>query len=497
MASLQFDGKQFKCVSLGGLEADAWGYMWDGDEHYATSWANANAACKARGGRLPTVTELFRVSAAGTGEIGTPYDANYLWSNNQWHPASYTIVRLTDGGVTGELATNGRPYRCVFPNNPSAYFAGNHCYGPPGAECYTSTDPNHRYNIDKYDRPLLTYMGAVDECNFYHATLAATWEYAELAPHAPGLPNGSNNWLWTSDSTRYDAVDLVRWSGTDLAYAANGANVSYAQRTPGSYRFRCLGVNFAAGTHPNTVAGEVVAEETYLKSESADRPKSQMSDAITTCFNAGGHLPLEREWMTLVRAGLPAGSNTWLWSADASRAEYTQVVLWKDIDLSFTGYYSANSTWADRAPTNQYPYRCAYYPFDAAFSGPEDGKCVVGAPCYVTEKGGDEKALMWADPTDRAPLSYMAAVQTCYGLGGHLSSFRDLFELIRDGLPQGSGTWVWTTDGAGDNGLYVMVVKWVGVDKAYIGTNPTYASYSDKNASTSRPYRCVWTNELR
>ncbi len=499
LAALQFDGTEYKCVNQQGLRADSWGYQWDDLERYATTWANAAAACKARGGRLPTITELFRVSAAGLGEIGTPYDSGYLWAMTQWQAGTNAIVRLTDGSITGEAPTNPRPYRCVFPNNQAAYFTGNHCYGPPGQECFAASDPGQRYVVDRQERPPVTYVAALDECNFYHASVMSELDYAELVAHAPGLGLGSNNWVWTSDSANYLGVSVVRWPGTDLNFAPTGNYVGFAQRDGGPYRFRCIGVSFPAGTHPNAVAGEFVAGETYLKGESTDRPAAKFAVAISTCFEAGGHLPLEREWAALIRAGLPGGTaGKWYWTSDSSRYDLTQVVAWTGVDLKFTDYHSQYSTWSDRVGTNSIPFRCSYYAIDPAYVGPKDNKCVVEAPCYRVEKGGDTKVVVWADPVNRAPLNYQAAVLSCYNLGGHLPSFRDLAELVRDGLPEGTDSWIWTADAVGDWGAFnTMIVKWKAADKAFDGTYSTYATWSDKAAATSRPYRCVWTNELR
>jgi len=496
LAGLQFDGTSWSCVQRPDLVSDSWGFIWDDQEHYATSWANANAACKGRGGRLPTVTELFRVSAAVTGEVGTPYNSNYLWAGIKWHPGQYTIVRLTDGSIGGDVANSARPYRCVFPNTSIFYFAGNNCYGAPGFECYAAADPKQRYNIDARDRPPVTWVAASDECAFYHAFVATAGDFARLVAREPGLPNGSNQWLWTADTSRYDAADLVRWNNVDLAYNAAGSYVNYAGKQNVAYRFRCIGVNYAAGAHPNVIEGEFVAESTYLKADSQDRQKATLPDAITTCFQAAGHLPSERDYMVLIRAGMPNGPAAWEWTSDASHYVYNQVVLWKGADLDFADYYPQWATWTDRKPPAAYPYRCVYNPIDPQYLGPPDGKCNVGAPCFTVERGAEFKATMWADSADRVPANFITAVQECYGAGGRLASFRDMIELVRAGLPTGVGTWLWTTDAAGDNGATVMVVKWTGADLAFDGSNPNYATWSDKSPATVRPYRCVWTNEL-
>jgi len=88
---LQWDGSAWVCVDsrATGLSAgqangyelvDDWGYAWDGIQRAPKTWAEAKAACEADGGRLPTVTELYRNNArsTGTGNISTPNDTSYL-----------------------------------------------------------------------------------------------------------------------------------------------------------------------------------------------------------------------------------------------------------------------------------------------------------------------------------------------------------------------------------------------------------------------------------
>ena len=500
--ALQWDGAAWKCATIlatgpsGGLakgfEArDSWGYVWDGLERQAATWAVADAACKAKGGRLPTITELFRVSGGGLSEVGNTYETNYLWARTPWSPTQHAIVRLTDGNTSYDTTTNVRAYRCVWPSNTLGYFAGNHCYGPPGAECWTTNDAGKRYNMDKFDRPPVSYVAATDECNFYHAHLPQTREYDENISFGTGLPNGSNQWLWSSDADRYDAVDVVRWT-TAAAYVANGN--SYSGKTA-TYRFRCIGVNYDAGTHPNPIANEFVASSTYLKGEALDKGSKKLYLASDECFANGGHVPTERDMMELVRAGLPEGTGNQLWTMDCSQYGQAQVIYWNGVDTKFTDYHSTYATWVGR--DTDHSYRCTYYPIDADYAGPPNGKCVLGTDCFSTAKGGDVKAKKWADSFDRPQASYIDAIKDCYGQGGHVMTTQDFYELVREGLPSGSPNWLWTTDASDLSGNSVIIMKWTGTEKGFTGTYSTYATNSNKNPATTRPYRCVWTNELR
>jgi hypothetical protein len=236
--------------------------------------------------------------------------------------------------------------------------------------------------------------------------------------------------------------------------------------------------------------------ETKVVVESFDKGLTKYGDAVSQCFATGGHLPLERDMIEAVRGGLPNGTNSTLWTADSSRYDLTQYFRWTATDLGATGYYSTYSSWITRGGTTTSAYRCAYYPIDTDYAGPTDGKCVSGSTCFSTSKGGDTKITLWADTFDRSPASYIDAVKACTAEGGHLAHGRDLVELVRDGLPNGSNNWLWTSDGVDSSGQGVLIVKWLGTDAAFDSVYSGYATNSGKAPSTTRPYRCVWTNEL-
>ncbi|GMV44525.1 MAG: hypothetical protein AMXMBFR64_62410 [Myxococcales bacterium] len=502
---LQWTGSAWTCADVlttgksnghaKGFEAyDSWGYTWDGLERQAATWAAADAACKAKGGRLPTMTELFRVSGAGLSEVGNTYETNYLWAITQWDPGQHGRVRLTDGATQGQTDITNSAYRCVWPNNTAAWFKGNHCYGPPGNECFTTNEAGKRRVMDKYDRPPVTNVAAHAECAFYHAHLATQLDFAANVP--AGLPNGTNTWLWTSDASRYDIVDAAKWTGTDLGFDGySGAYVTWYGEAGNVTRFRCIGVGYDAGAHPNAVANGFLVAAVNLIVESFDKGLTKYAPAVSECFGNGGHLATERDLIEAVRAGLINGTNNWLWTADASRYDLNQIMRWSSVDTSWTGYYSSFSTWATR--TDSYAYRCAYHPIDVDYAGPAGGKCVSGSDCFATAKGGATKIKAWADPFDRTPASYIAAVKACAAEGGHLSTSLDLTELVRDGLPNGSNNWLWTSDAVEGSGQNVLIMKWLGTDAAFDGTYSNYATNSSKVTSTTRPYRCVWSNELR
>lgn len=59
---------------------DPWGTTWDGLERAAAPLDAAEVDCATFGARLPSPTEMHRVSASQTGAVGESFHTNPLWS---------------------------------------------------------------------------------------------------------------------------------------------------------------------------------------------------------------------------------------------------------------------------------------------------------------------------------------------------------------------------------------------------------------------------------
>ena len=511
--ALQWDGSQYQCVfvasggasqGLGYSLVDSWGTTWDGQERSPTTWANAAATCVAAGGRLPTATEMWRVSFSnGTAEVGSSYTTGWLWGIIQEYGGAHILGRLDSGDITYSADSTARSYRCVYTPSQPAWFAGSKCFGPPGAECWTKKGEGDRYNMDVYSRPDVSYNVAVRECAFYGAHLAEERDLTEEIQR--GLPNGTGGWTWAADSQGYNGSNflagLVRWTGVQTAF--DDAYSTYAtwgyKATGNEYRFRCVGLGYDAGTHPNTISGQFVSPSTQLKSVTSDQPALSLEAATSACWNAGGHLPTCRDLHELIADGLPNGTNSWLWTSDQQGWNGTQFLVgiskWSGVDTAFSDYYSTYATWTyqTNAPL---PYRCVYYPVDSAYAGP--ASCNGG--CFASTKGGG-KIKVWMDQSDRGSVRFYQAVRACNDLGGHLAAERDITELVREGLPNGTNAWIWTSEqeGYNDTNFLVGIVRWSGTNTGYTGQYPTYSTWDYKVNSGSyvHGYRCMWTNELR
>ena len=469
---------------------DSWGLTFDGKERIAATWADANQNCENLGGRLPTISELYRVSGAFKGEVASSYETNYLWARTWWDKVNKSMVRLTDGFTISSSVNSLRSYRCVWPTATPDYFAGNQCMGEPGSGCWDHVGhPTGKMAMDMMDRPALPLVAATDECSFVNAHIAHQQDYAENIKN--NLPNGTNAWLWTSDQSRYDYNNIIRWLDTDPLYD-DYTNVGVSVRT-NLRNFRCSGVSYAAGEHPTTVANEFVASDTKIKADSGVTTSALYGDSIDGCFVAGGHMAHSRDIMELARAGMGNGPGAdYIWLADRSRFDLTQITRWTGIDSSYTGYFSEYTNWSNVDATAMHQHRCAYYPIDSAYSHPLNAQCSADVACTVLDNGASKLAI---DTLDRPALIYIEAIQACLNEGGRLATSLQLTEAIRAGLANGSDNFLFTADsGYNNTSTFATTLKWTGTETDFSPIYQDSATLAQKSVPFS--FRCAWTNEL-
>jgi hypothetical protein len=475
---------------------DPWGTAWDGLERTAATLDAASVECTSFGGRLPTATEAFRVSANRSGAVGQSFHTNFLWSRTANDRLSQVTVRLSDGGTSSSVAAapTAVPYRCVCPAAVPRAFTGARCNGPAGAECFRWGP----YHIDQEDRPALRKSAALQECVSEHAHLADL-PVLQAAIRA-GLP-GSNAFIGTADSSRYDLTTWIRWNTPSWAFrvfdpVAPVDLPTHQRPVP----FRCAGLAMPASPSATPVADAFLPPLSSYKSEATDRPAMGWAAAHDTCWRLGGHLPRAAELAELIGQGLPGGTGQNLWTSDQVGYNGTQflaaVLRWNGLDRRFPFEHTGGSpdqtaTWVYKTDP-AYPFRCIYYPIDPMFQPP--ATCNGG--CNV-RSAGSPAATIFFDMADRPAATVEAAITDCSSTGGYLASQRDLTEAIRDGLPNGSGAYLNTWDAAyGSQGqILVTLAMWSGVNRAFDDQYPSYMTWS--NPATARPYRCMWTNELR
>ena len=468
---------------------DPWGVAWDGLERPAQALDAAKATCQAFGARLPTASELYRVSATQSGTVGQSFNTNYIWSLAPDDKLNQATLRLSDGATTSTPAATATPYRCVCATTLPKTFTGKHCNGAAGNECFTLGN----YNIDTKDRPALRKSAAVWECTNERAHMADAPLLVEALRN--GLP-GSGTFISTADQATYQTSFSLKWTSSTWQTATNISHVNLTTAAP----FRCAAPKVAQTPNPNTIANQFVGPLSPYKSETMDSATATWTNAHDACFLRGGHLPRATELAELIEQGLPNGSAVNVWTSDQdgyNTADFlAEVLSWTALEQRFSYQYTGTATWAYK--TDSHVFRCIYYPLDPAYVAPTT--CTGG--CFMVNGGGNPAVTMWFDSTDRAAKTVADASADCAASAGHLASERDYTEAIRSGLPNGSATYLLTSDFAFGNpaATNATVVKWTGTQAAFTdlwSATAAAAAMTWSDPDTVRPYRCMWTNELR
>lgn len=485
---------------------DPWGYAWDGFERASADWNTAAQTCQAFRGRLPTSTELNRVSATKSATVGQSVHMNYLWSTVPVGLTSHARIRLSDASPTYEADTSLNHYRCVCPPPLPKVYVGNNCAGDPGKGCIVLNDENKRHHLDAADRGPLTKGAAIWECGFYHGHLASPLQVFEAVKQ--GIPRGSGDLLFVADEANYVMSTLATFTdGVNMAYSytgGTGTNGLSWSPTTDMRPFRCIGENYNVGVHPAPITDEWTGPSAFRKTEASDQAGASYLAATDQCWSKGGHLPTSAELAELIAQGLPGGTGSWLWTGD--QGGYNQpnnnflmvIARWTGTQPNRLYAYPDDLQWTYKSGTS-YPYRCLYYPVDAMYSGPAPSTCAGG--CTQIALPGVSGAKMWFDATDRTPpVDTAQAIDACRQSGGHLASERDLVEGIRHGLPNGTSTFIHTADtargdGSGAAGLMVGVVRWTGTALGFDDLYPASATWDGPGNPSS--FRCMWTNEVR
>ncbi len=497
---------------------DPWGDSWDGLERAAKSYDEAVATCDGIGGRLPTATELYRVSATQSATVGQTINTNWLWSMVPFGATTQIIVKLSDGATTASEFVEPRNYRCFCSGGEPTVFDDQACHGQPNSPCAPLAGEGSRYNIDSEDRAPVGVMGAVFECAMARGHLAEYRTMVEAIQQ--GLPNPTNAWLHTADAVNFQSHGVIRFADTASFVMASDSSWGL---TSDLRPFRCVGLSFDPGPNPNTFPGEWVDPIGHYKSESDDTMELDMTSMMMVpslvdwtaahdlCWARGGHVPRGAEMAEMIQAGLPTtqSGSEWVWTSDQSGFDtvnfLAQIVRWSDGNRRFTMRNDDDSSygWGYKRAGEAFRHRCIYYPIDPTYTGPADSDCSGG--CTEFTLPGATSAKIWVDTFDRAPPNTAEeAIRTCWGVGGHLATERDLMETIRLGLPNGSD------DGAASSPIFAAdyvvgatgapaprfsILYWMGVDQTLDGFWMSSMTWSD--LTNTRPFRCMWTNELR
>ena len=517
LGSTEIDATTYLCSTASQVPAngfpvtDAWGEVWDGLARPYATYAEAESTCNGIGARLPTATELHRnnlTTGLTTSSISTSTDTAYLWTGIPALPAgSKVTVRLTDGTTINSAGSAQIQYRCVWPDAVPGGFTQDACNGLPGSECWSMA---YGENLDSRDRLALDYVGASAECAFNNASIP-TISGISNAIHG-GAPNGTNNWLWAANAVYWYSsaygYSIARWS--DLSNprwhynAGQYGNLSFGTN---KMKFRCAGNNspelLAVPATPACNGDCFVsdAKSSQLIADSLDRVALNHAGAASACRALGGELPNQAEVSELIHAGLPNGSNNWMWVSDPMywyNGNYgNAVVKWGG--TGSTDWYYAASQGTVAPATGAYSYRCVWKPevndFPVCAAGESYQRVQNSFQCIASTDGDSAGSAIptqlvdsWGNAWDlqqRASATLANATTACSDLGGRLPTASEVY-AVRAGQtlsPAVGDTsaadliWTKTADYLADNQVTIRVSD--GLTSRLISTGST-------------PYRCVW-----
>ena len=451
-----------------------------GQEREAATWQAARDDCASFGGRLPTYHEARLVSGAGEAVVGAE-SAVLLWTESESARNTALTVRMDNGARGAAAADTEVAYRCMCPAPSVA--PGFRCAFPAAdASCQSFATESVSLRLDRQNRTSLNSHGATRECLADGGRLATMQDLIRASNL--GIA-GTDTPLTTADMRRLAITTRTRlttvagaWATTDL-FAIN--QISNAA-------FRCVSPDLSQAT---LRTGESFFTGDLLSTDERDRPATTYLAALDACVAQGGHLPTQFELINTISDGLANGSNVDQWTASHMTDSPSTVLInllrrWTLVESEYNF-----ATYSEVARTASQPYRCIYYPIvDEGTARPE----TCNGECQRLELG--DGAVMWFDSTDRGALTLPAAFAACHAAGGRLPGERDLTEAIRLGLDGGlTANFLWSGTPS-DSPALMYVVAWTGADNP--NWTPAIGSTMAAAALTgARPYRCMWTNEVR
>ncbi len=314
---------------------------------------------------------------------------------------------------------------------------------------------------DGSERTAATYDAAKTGCAAFGARLPTATEVLR----GSGTVGTAGTALWTAVPA--DPTNQVTAKLSDGSNTTAGLTSSVAYRcvcgAAAPKSFTAQHCNGAPGTECYTAGSE--------NFDAKDRAELRHSSALWECENDRAHLAEAGTLTEGIKAGLP-GSNAEVATADAAAFQAAISVKWNAATFELGNNIGAPAFTAAKA------FRCAA-PKAVLAPNPNNisNQFIAGANKSET---ADSAAATWA-----------VAHDTCIARGGHLPRSGELAELILQGLPNGSGANLWTTDEEGYNNqtdaFYVTVLNWTGTDLRF-AFNPAAGIPKQSTA----PYRCIY-----
>ena len=235
------------------------------------------------------------------------------------------------------------------------------------------------------------------------------------------------------------------------------------------------------GNHCNGDPGSACFEVNGYNLDTKNRPALRKSAALQECIADRGHLADTTVVIEAIRKGLP-GTGVFIATADQSRYDLSQQLKWNGVEMSWEP--NGNEQQIDMRTAA--PFRCAATKLAQASNA-----------TTVTNPYEPAISKYKGETMDTAMVGFAAAHDACFARGGHLPRSAELAELIAQGLPNGSGAYLWTSDQDGYDmvgNFLVEVHRWQAMEPRfsymYNGTAAQSATWDYKYQSHA--FRCIY-----
>jgi len=336
---------------------------------------------------------------------------------------------------------------------------------------------------DGFARPAAAWDVAAATCRAAGARLPTATELYRLNyASGSGLLGDGAAMLWTLLNQGATSHIEVRLSDGAVGTALNSGKTAFRCVWPGATFDQ-----FTAGACNGPLGAECFSVNTQWNVDKVDRVSLPYSAALQECALAHATVPSARLLTEAVRAGLPNGSDNQQWTSAHEGYNSSGFLLgtlhWSGTNRNFDATYPNSASWDYYTAGYAHPFRCA-----GLKATP------IANPSAPATAFTDPTSQLVGAESDAPGAGFMQAVADCRARAGHLPGQRDLGRLIVAGLPAGSGNWLWTSEamyGSSASGPNTGAVRWLGVDRFFDDTYPTYATWLARSTTPS-PYRCVW-----
>jgi hypothetical protein len=313
----------------------------DNEDRLAANLSDALTTCHSLGASLPRTTEFTELIHAGWGNGSN----SWLWTGEQlyWYNGGYgfSVLRWSGTGTErwyvapGSMERSGwttdRPYRCVWRENFEPAGGPTIC-GPHENQIWSNNDSftceaavdgdsnGHANPVQAVDgwgnawdlvnRSATDLVSADAVCRGMRGRLpTATELWRVRGNQSIGISIGtSTTYLWTiTPEYRSDRNIVIRLSDGGTSNAVRTSAAPY----------RCVWPSTKGDAFGGRSCYAYPADSCFqvgnTRMDRYDRPAVSAPSAAWECAYYGGRLPIHDDFVRLVRAGAPNGTNSWLW----------------------------------------------------------------------------------------------------------------------------------------------------------------------------------------